>query len=89
MCIDFYPERPDIVAELQGLATQLQGRLEVTRLRWKYAWIKPLFGWQAAKWAQRVLPELKASLARRWDKTMHRLEARKAAAGHAPNATRI
>lgn len=68
---NFYPERPDIVAELQGLATQLQGRLEVPRLRWKYAWIKTMLGWKAAKWAQMVLPQLKASLIRHWDKTMH------------------
>src|SRR5271170_449158 len=29
----FYPERPDIVAELQALAAQLQGQLELPRLR--------------------------------------------------------
>ena len=54
---NFYPERPDIVAELQAMAAQLQGRLEVPRLRWKYAWMKPIFGWKAAKRAQRVLPQ--------------------------------
>ena len=48
----FYPERPDIVAELQALAAQLQGHLEAPRLRGKYAWMKPMFGWKAAKWAQ-------------------------------------
>ncbi|MGA3199223.1 MAG: glycosyltransferase [Halobacteriota archaeon] len=73
---NFYPERPDLVAELQDLATQLDGRLEVPRMRWKYAWMKPVFGWKAAKWAQRALPELKISLIRRWDKTMYRLETR-------------
>ena len=41
---NFYPERPDIVAELQALAAQLQGHLETPRLRWKYAWMKPIFG---------------------------------------------
>ena len=34
---NFYPERPDIVAELQALAAQLDGSLEAPRLRWKYA----------------------------------------------------
>src|ERR1700735_3087966 len=59
---NFHPERPDLVAELQGLAAQLQGpRLEDPRLRWKYAWMKPIFGWKAAKWAQSALPQLKAS----------------------------
>jgi glycosyltransferase involved in cell wall biosynthesis len=71
---NFYPERPDIVAELQGLAAQLEGHLETPRLRWKYAWMKPIFGWNAAKHAQMVLPQLKASLFRSWDKAMYRLE---------------
>ena len=41
---NFYPERPDIVAELQVLAAQLGGHLETPRLRWKYAWMEPIFG---------------------------------------------
>jgi len=77
---NFYPERPDIAAEMQAMAAQLGGRLEAPRLRWKYAWIRPIFGWQAAKRAQMVLPQLKASLARHWDKVMYRLESRNSAA---------
>lgn len=86
---NFYPDRPDIVAELQGLAAQLQGHLEVPRLRWKYAWMKPIFGSKAAKRAQMVLPQLKASLIRNWDKAMYRLETRGAAGSHAPNAVSV
>lgn len=71
---NFYPERPDIVAELQSLAAKLGGRLEEPQLRWKYGWMKPLFGWNAAKWAQRVLPQLKASWIRNYDKAIHHLE---------------
>ena len=71
----FYPERPDIVAELQSLAGQLQGHLEEPRLRWKYYWMKSLFGWKAAKWADMALPQFKASCMRHWDKAMYRLEA--------------
>ena len=73
---NFYPERPDIVAELQALAAQLGGRLEVPRLRWKYAWMKPIFGWKVAKNAQMTLPQLKASLVRSWDRMMYKLESR-------------
>jgi len=80
--LDFYPERPDIVAELHALAAQLQGRVEA-RLRWKYAWMKPIFGWKAAKWAQSRLPEMKSSLARRWDGAMFKLEARQTAPSQA------
>ena len=71
---NFYPERPDIVAELQSLAAQLEGSLENPSLRWKYAWIRPLFGWGAAKWAQRALPQMKASVIRQWDKAMYRFQ---------------
>jgi len=75
----FYPERPDLITELQKLASQLQGRLVEPRLRWKYAWMKPIFGWKAAKSAQTALPQLKATCIRRWDKIMYGLEAKKAA----------
>jgi glycosyltransferase involved in cell wall biosynthesis len=76
---NFYPDRPDLVAELQNLAEQLHGSMEEPRLRWKYAWMKPVFGWKVAKWAQIALPQFKASLIRRWDGAMYRLEARGAA----------
>ncbi|HYZ74533.1 MAG TPA: hypothetical protein VE641_15760, partial [Chthoniobacterales bacterium] len=72
--INFYPERPDIVAELEKLAGTLGGRLDKPRLRWKYAWIKPLFGWDLAKSAQIRLPEIKASLMRSWDRFLYKLE---------------
>lgn len=69
----FYPERADIVAQLQDLAAELGGHLEVPRLRWKYAWMKPIFGWRVAKWAQRALPQLKAFYLRHWDKAIFEL----------------
>lgn len=71
---NFYPERPDLVAELQALAAELGGQLEPPRLRWKYAWMKPIFGWEVAKRAQRELPQLKASCLRQWDRAMCRLQ---------------
>jgi glycosyltransferase involved in cell wall biosynthesis len=85
----FYPERPDIVAELQTAAAQLGGRLETPRLRWKYAWMEPILGFRAAKQAQMVLPQLKASLVRRWDKTMYRLETGKAIGTGAAKRIRV
>ncbi len=74
----FYPERLDLVAELQSLATELHGHLEVPHLRWKYDWMVPIFGWKAGKWAQMTLPQLRASLAGGWDKFMYKLETRNA-----------
>jgi glycosyltransferase involved in cell wall biosynthesis len=72
----FYPERADIVEELEKLARRLGGRLEAPRLRWKYAWIQPLFGWGAAKRAQLLLPQLKGSLVGSWAKLMYDLRSR-------------
>lgn len=86
---NFFPERPDLVAQLQGLAAQLQGNLEEPRLRWKYAWMKPIFGWKAAKRAQMVLPQIRASLARIWDKAMYGLENSDRNAKPAPSSVGI
>jgi glycosyltransferase involved in cell wall biosynthesis len=78
---NFYPERPDLVAELQKIARELHGRLEAPRLSWKYSWMRPILGSRGAKRAQVVLPQFKASLIRQWDKTMYRLENRRAFSG--------
>jgi glycosyltransferase involved in cell wall biosynthesis len=72
----FYPERPDLVADSQALAAELGGHLEVPRLGWKYAWMKPIFGLKTAKRAQTMLPQVKASLIRNWDRTMYNFENR-------------
>src|SRR5205807_1103970 len=73
---DFYPERLDIVAQAEQLAADLGGRLETPRLSWKYAWIRLLFGWDAAKKAQISLRRLKASVLRSWDKVLFRFDRR-------------
>lgn len=67
---NFYPERMDIVEKAQQLASSLGGRLEIPRLSWKYAWIKTLFGWTAAKRAQLRYNVTKLALLRRWDRAM-------------------
>ena len=38
--------------------------------------MKPIFGWKAAKRAQMVLPQMKASMLRSWDKAMYEFGAR-------------
>jgi len=86
---NFYPERPDIVAQVQEIAEELQGHLEPPHLRWKYAWMRPAFGWKVAKWAQRTLPQWRASVARQWDKIMYRLEKRESAVIGGGSNTRI
>ena len=74
----FYPGHRDICAELQSVAAQLQGHLEEeTPLRRKFAWMKPVLGRKAAKWAQTTLPHVKASCIRRCDKAMYQWETRR------------
>jgi glycosyltransferase involved in cell wall biosynthesis len=72
--IYFYPERPDILGVLECLVASLGGSLTKPHLRWKYAWIKPLFGWSSSKRAQLAFPQLKIALVRSWDSALHRLE---------------
>ena len=63
-----------IVGKLQELAGDLGGQLEAPRLRWKYDWIRQLFGWGPAKRAKLALPELNAFRIRSWDRKMYDLE---------------
>jgi glycosyltransferase involved in cell wall biosynthesis len=80
--MQFYPERPDIVGELLELVKELGGSLETPRLRWKYAWLKPLFGYRFAKHTQMVLPRLKESLKRSFDKVAYQLQGGKSRSLH-------
>jgi glycosyltransferase involved in cell wall biosynthesis len=66
----FYPNRPDLVEQAQELAADLGGKLKTPRLRWKYAWIQPIFGYELAKRAQLVLSQIKWLVASSWDKIM-------------------
>ena len=69
----FYPERPELIKELDELATQLGGRLERPQMSWKYSWIQKLFGWHVAKRTQLVYNECKSSLLNWWDSGLARL----------------
>jgi len=73
----FYPERQDLVRKLEQLALDLGGRLETPALTWKYSWIRTLWGWQAAKYAQQLLPSLKWAVLRWYDKAAFRIGSRK------------
>jgi glycosyltransferase involved in cell wall biosynthesis len=79
----FYPQRPDLVEQLQQLASTLGAPLDVPRLSWKYAWVQQLFGWDAAKRMQMLLPGLRWSMVQRWDKFLSHFEKPAAPAGGA------
>jgi len=71
----FYPSRMDIAEEMQRLAAELGGELQVPALRCKYAWIEPILGRDAAQRIQSRLPQIKAACIRNLDKAMYKLEA--------------
>ena len=64
----FYPERPDIVRQMELLASTLGGKLAPPQLSWKYAWIQRIFGWTAAKQTQLYYNQSKSAALRTWDK---------------------
>jgi glycosyltransferase involved in cell wall biosynthesis len=71
---NFYPARPDLVVQLQTIASDLGGQLEPPRLRSKYAWMEGIFGRDLAERAQRFFPVVKSSAYRSFDKFMFDLE---------------
>jgi glycosyltransferase involved in cell wall biosynthesis len=71
--IFFYPERLDLVKQMQQRAEELGGELRVPRLSWKYFWIEAMFGHALARRAQFFLPRVRWSLVRFWDKTLFRI----------------
>jgi len=72
--LHFYPERWDIVTQMYETARDLNGSLRIPRLSWKYQWIRTLFGWKLAKRARLLLPEIRWSLVRLWDKTLFEIQ---------------
>lgn len=73
----FYPERLDLVEQMQQVAEEMGGRLDPPRLSWKYAWIKAIFGWHLARRAQLSLPNFRWSLVRAWDNALFHIAERK------------
>jgi hypothetical protein len=63
--------------QFERLAADLGGKLEIPQLRWKYAWIRPIFGYDLAKRAQFLLPQIKWLVESSWDKAMFHLENRR------------
>jgi glycosyltransferase involved in cell wall biosynthesis len=74
----FYPNRHDLIQQVEQLAESVGGRLQQPRLPWKYAWIERLFSRKLANHVQILLPRLKWSFVRIWDKAMFRCARTKA-----------
>src|SRR5205807_2072629 len=75
--IFFYPERQDIVQQVEEIAKDLGGQVEVPHLSWKYSWIKAICGWHLANRDQLLLPPMRWSLHRLWDNALFRIEQRR------------
>lgn len=72
----FYPMRPDIVTQAKQLAATLGSKLDLPGVRPKYRWIEKICGRQTANRAQVLLPNLKTTTLRAWDRIMFQLERR-------------
>jgi len=68
--IHFYAERPDLLRQVEKLAKDLDGELQVPRLSWKYAWIQTLFGWRSAVRTQDWLRTLRWSVQTFFDRVV-------------------
>jgi len=70
----FYPERVDIIAELDALASRFGGHLRIPSLPRKYAWMEPLIGRPATKSVQTLLSAFKCSCLRQIDDVLGKFE---------------
>jgi glycosyltransferase involved in cell wall biosynthesis len=72
----FYPDRPDLVNQMEEMAASLGGKLRPPELSWKYAWIAALLGRRQGRRAEVFLQGLRWSFVRWWDKLMFQMEGR-------------
>jgi glycosyltransferase involved in cell wall biosynthesis len=74
--VEFYPERPDLVAGLEDMASKFSGTLEPPTLRWKYSWLATFLGFARAKRVQALAPRVRHSVSRALDRAAHSLRTR-------------
>jgi glycosyltransferase involved in cell wall biosynthesis len=73
----FYPDRVDLVKQVEEMAASLGAKLQLPTLSWKAVWISALVGRQRARRVQVFLGRIKWSLGRFWDRILFRIESRK------------
>ena len=73
----FYPDRADLVKQIEEIASSLGGKLQLPVISWKAVWVSALVGRELAKRAQVLLVRFKWSLGRLWDKILFRIEGRR------------
>lgn len=73
----FYPDRADLVAQIEQMAANLGGKLQLPILSWKAVWVSALVGRQLAKRSQVLIVRFKWSLGRLWDKILFLIDGRR------------
>lgn len=73
----YYGEKPEFVAQLNDLASQLGGTLGPPRLSWKYYPIELMFGSCLAKQTMNSWRKRKLLLQRNWDRFLSRMPSRR------------
>jgi glycosyltransferase involved in cell wall biosynthesis len=69
----FYPERENLLEELDTLAAELGGQLQPPMLPRKYELIRHTLGWAGAKKTKRAVAATKLWVRRNWDQTLFKL----------------
>ena len=72
--VHFYPARPDLLEQMEQLAAGMGGKLEISRLSWKYALVEKAFGRAVAKRTRLSYNQLKLCTRIFWDKFLLHLE---------------
>ena len=73
---NFYPERTDAVSQVEQMASDLGGKLELPSLNWKYLWMQKLFGWTAVKKFRLHYRRVKSALFRYTDAALFYIESK-------------
>jgi glycosyltransferase involved in cell wall biosynthesis len=74
----FYPNRPDLVKQAEGMAAALGGVLNPPQLSWKFSLFAALFGGQRAKRAKASVVRIKWAITRSWDRLLFQLQVNRA-----------
>jgi glycosyltransferase involved in cell wall biosynthesis len=69
----FYPEKHELLCEVNDLAKKMGGNLMVPELSWKYTLVNKLFGWETTKKARHLIRKTKLAACINWDKFMYKL----------------
>jgi glycosyltransferase involved in cell wall biosynthesis len=75
--VHFLPDRYGYLSELEKLASELGGTLREPPLSWKYAWLRRIAGWDAARSAQLLLPRIRWGATIQWDRLLFNLDRRR------------